>query len=66
MTSPTLQPDHLRFDYHLKAEHLHDSLHMERAKRLVKNAIVWLLCVGFIRIAVKPRGLARGYKAAIR
>lgn len=48
MTSPTLQPDHLRFDYHLKAEHLHDSLHMERAKRLVKNSIVWLLCVGFI------------------
>lgn len=48
MTSPTPQPNHLRFDYHLKAEHLHDSLHMERSKRLVKNSIVWLLCVGFI------------------
>ena len=47
MTSPTPH-DHLRFDYHLKAEHLHDSLRMERSKRMAKNAIVWLLCVGFI------------------
>ena len=47
MTSPTPH-DHLRFDYHLKAEHLHDSLHMERSKRMAKNSIIWLFCVGFI------------------
>ena len=47
MTSPTPH-DHLRFDYHLKAEHLHDSLHMERSKRMVKNSIIWLFCIGFI------------------
>jgi len=47
MTSPTPH-DHLRFDYHLKAEHLHDSLHMEHTKRMTKNAIVWLFCIAFI------------------
>ncbi|MEC7120870.1 MAG: YcxB family protein [Pseudomonadota bacterium] len=40
--------DTLHFRYHLKAEHLQDSLQMERAKRLVKNAIVWFMSVAMI------------------
>jgi hypothetical protein len=64
MTSPTPH-DHLRFDYHLKAEHLHDSLHMERSKRMVKNSIIWLFCVGFITYGAlnlnDPAGMGKSF-----
>ena len=64
MTSPTPH-DHLRFDYHLKAEHLHDSLHMERSKRMAKNSIIWLFCVGFITYGAlnfnDPAGMGKSF-----
>ena len=64
MTSPTPH-DHLRFDYHLKAEHLHDSLHMERSKRMAKNSMIWLFCVGFITYGVlnlnDPAGMGKSF-----